>query len=300
MARPSQTAVSVARALLHLDRSPKTAGLLPPGAAETTRRLLGTLGRSTAVAERLLSVRILRGAARSIEARIMPGFALHLGLRKRFFDDEVRALLARGMPQVIVLGAGFDSLAARLAPQFPRVSFFELDQDPMSALKERALRKLDLCRDNLHLVPLRLGDASFAATLASCASWRPDAPSCVLAEGLLMYLDAPAAASVLEAAGRFPSGSRLIFSFVSSRADGYLELGCCSGLKRLGFSLLGESLRWGIPKGQLDAELASHGLQRCGEPEDNDLRARYLAPAGLTRLPLAMVEGVCVAEPTQH
>src|SRR5690242_16150965 len=46
--------------------------------------------------------------------RRCPGLHGHVVLRSRYADDAVRAALDRGTSQVVLLGAGFDTLAYRL------------------------------------------------------------------------------------------------------------------------------------------------------------------------------------------
>ena len=63
-----------------------------------------------------------------------PSFA-YLAARTRFFDDAVVDALDAGIRQVVVLGAGYDSRAWRLAR--PRVQFFEIDR-PATQRDKRA------------------------------------------------------------------------------------------------------------------------------------------------------------------
>lgn len=52
-------------------------------------------------------------------------------------DDEVRAALAAGAIHVLVVGAGYDTLALRLAAAHPEVLFVEVDR-PATLGKKRA------------------------------------------------------------------------------------------------------------------------------------------------------------------
>ena len=48
-------------------------------------------------------------------------------LRKRLIEEVVRASLTEGVEQVVIIGAGFDTLALRLCAGFPRTNFIEID-----------------------------------------------------------------------------------------------------------------------------------------------------------------------------
>jgi O-methyltransferase involved in polyketide biosynthesis len=48
-----------------------------------------------------------------------PGIVRHWMLRKRWIESRVRARIAAGASQVVVLGAGLDTLGVRLASELP-------------------------------------------------------------------------------------------------------------------------------------------------------------------------------------
>jgi hypothetical protein len=118
----SRTAVKVARFVPWLDRQPWLAPLLPKGAATSTERLLLQAGLLKPWMLRLLGAPWYGRLLTSIEKRTVPSQSLIIGLRKRFIDDETRAALAGGSRQVLVVGAGLDTLCWRLAPEHPDVT----------------------------------------------------------------------------------------------------------------------------------------------------------------------------------
>src|SRR5687767_12877029 len=56
---------------------------------------------------------------------VYPVSELYTAVRTAFIDSEVKAAIAGGMRQVVILGAGMDTRAARLASE--GVRFFEVD-----------------------------------------------------------------------------------------------------------------------------------------------------------------------------
>ena len=94
--RASTTAKLIAAATVFLARDPRVADLVPPGAAEICARF---------VSVEALSSRWLRWAVRFAERATIPGLMLHFMLRKRFIEENVRASLAAGCEQVVVVGA---------------------------------------------------------------------------------------------------------------------------------------------------------------------------------------------------
>lgn len=62
-----------------------------------------------------------------------------IGYRTRYFDDYLRAEMARGVTQVVLLGAGLDTRSLRLGEA--GVAFYEIDQAEVIAYKQRQLER---------------------------------------------------------------------------------------------------------------------------------------------------------------
>lgn len=63
-----------------------------------------------------------------------------LQLRTKGFDDAVRAEMKKGLAQVLILGAGYDCRALRLAPAAPKqTNFIEIDMPPSQTAKRESL-----------------------------------------------------------------------------------------------------------------------------------------------------------------
>ncbi|TMH30125.1 MAG: class I SAM-dependent methyltransferase [Betaproteobacteria bacterium] len=137
--RPSSTAALIAAATVFLSRDRALARFVPAGAAEICARCL--------TAPQLLSTRRgLRWLALAAERATIPGLLLHFMLRKRWIEQAVRGAIARGARRVVVVGAGYDTLAARLAPEFPGVRFIEVDHPATQAVKRVAVPSATRCR----------------------------------------------------------------------------------------------------------------------------------------------------------
>jgi len=113
-----------------------------------------------------------------------------LAARTRFFDQQVLAASSGGIPQVVIVGAGYDDRALRF--RSPGVGFFELDHPGTQADKAARLRAMGAGPDSggptLAAADFRRDDV--AAVLAASGH---DArrPSLFICEGLLVYLDQP-------------------------------------------------------------------------------------------------------------
>jgi methyltransferase (TIGR00027 family) len=121
-----------------------------------------------------------------------------IAIRARYFDEFLERVTGeRGVRQVVLLGAGFDTRAFRLSwPAGTRV--FELDRREVLIEKEQALRA-DGARPacERHVIGADLtrpwGDA------LDDEGFRRHQPSCWLLEGLLFYLPTDTGLEILDA-----------------------------------------------------------------------------------------------------
>ena len=131
--KPSMTARKVALSIVTLGSKAGMEKVISPAAVEATAEMLvasGVVGARTigwARSERAVSI---------YEAFdwMLPGQFEAFGHRKAFCERQVRDGISGGATQVLVLGAGYDTLSWRLAPEFPKVNFFEIDHPATASL----------------------------------------------------------------------------------------------------------------------------------------------------------------------
>lgn len=172
--KPSFTARHVARVRAGLDRP-----TLPSGDADAERRLYEGLGSSP-----LSALLARRGDFHDRMAR-----------RTAFFDRETLAAIERGVPQVVIVGAGYDGRALRFAD--PRTRFFEVDHPATQADKRRRVAALGARPGTgATYVPADLIHDDLAGRLDG-AGHDPARASLFVVEGLLGYLPRPTVDQVL-------------------------------------------------------------------------------------------------------
>ena len=233
--------------------------VVPPGIVEATARLLLESGEA---GPRTISFARSRAAVGLYLAFdwMMPGQFEAFAHRKAFCERQVRKGIEAGARQVLVLGAGYDTLGWRLAPEFPDVGFYEIDHPATMAAKERGVEKMG-GRPNLHLVAEdERGSWRLPAVLAESPGWEVESGTVIVAEGLLMYLPPEAVADLLrQAAGNTGPGSRLAFTYLGSRSDGRPNAGPWTWLLLRILEAGGEPWRWSIRPGELASFVAEHG-----------------------------------------
>ena len=295
--KPSMTARKVASDFLFVVEDPETAKLAPAGSVAATYELLGAAGILKPWMVSLIKASWYQRFGRAIEKPILHGQMLHLVLRKRFLDDEVREAIATGATQVLVVGGGYDTLCLRLAAEFPEVTFLELDHPPTHQSKAEAVQAIGASRLNLHLQGVDLSERSLSEFLEESDLWDSNAKSAVVAEGVLMYLDEADVAAFLAAVRSASAiGSRVLVTYIHEKGMGRESLGWLGSVLTVFLKLVGEPFRWGVGEEGIERFLTTRGFRVLGESRRFDLKQRYLDPAGHGDWVVARLERVVAAQ----
>lgn len=300
--RASSTAALVVRALALLSRERRLAPLVPTELAEANEEMLAVTPAGVFF-RRALACAPLRALLRFAEGRLLPGIALHYLLRKRRLEELVRSSLDAGFGRVVVLGAGLDTLALRLHRDYPHASFVEVDHPATQAAKRRALDGRGDLGSNLELRPCDLDGPSLRRAVAVVEPDHEARPTLTVAEGLLMYLRPSSVEALLARlaatcrGGSASPADRLVFTFMATTdAGGPPRFEAESRLVHAWLRLRGEPFRWGCDRRQLPVWLRRMQWEPTLVEGAAALRRRYLAPAGLDDEPLAVGEGLALAE----
>lgn len=284
---PSDTATLVARSIVLAAADERLGKLLAVGEADLLRRILGDGGGWFGLAMR-------RDWARGIFFKgmdvMVPGIVPHYLVRKRRIEIAVREALAGGATRVVVLGAGFDTLAWRLSGEFPELSFVELDHPATQQLKRRALGEA---------ANFSYGQVDLAKeSLEDCPGLETGIPTVLVAEGLTMYLREDRVAQLLRDLALLagPAG-RVIFTFMEEDDAGSIGFRGQNPLVAGWLKLRREPFLWGIRRDRLPDFLASCGLGCAEVVDDVGLREEILVPRGLGDIRLARGECLCLCTP---
>lgn len=280
--RPSNTAQIVARGVWLTACQPDLAKLVPAEMSEWTARYLAACPSGGEWRVRLMKKAWYRRLQYALEGTMIPGIALHYVLRKRYIEEAVRERLAEGIRQVVILGAGFDTLASRLHREFPDVRFFEIDHPATQEVKHHALDISGLHAPNLRLLPLDLTNSTVESLLLESREYNPAEPLVLVMEGLTMYLSEKEVQSVF-AFVRKQSGqeSEIIFTFMEQDKDGNAYFPAATALVRLWLLLKGEPFKWGCARSILPEFLERNKFSAIEIADTDYLRNCYLT--GKTR-----------------
>jgi methyltransferase (TIGR00027 family) len=273
--RPSRTAEYMAlfRALEHA--RPANARLF---ADPFARRFLGARLRP------LITLSALPGVVDLISGvidRRWPGARTSAIARTRLIDDRVRAAVADGILQIVLLGSGFDSRPYRL-PGLERLPIFEVDH-PATLARKRQLVSATLgdVSSRVRFVPTDFNRESVEDTLAP-AGFDPGHATLFVWEGVTNYLTERAVDHTLRWCARTAPPSQIIFTYVDRAVLNDPQ--SFYGTARLFATLEASNERWtfGLDPGRLPAYLAERGLRLDEELGAEDYRARYFGATAAT------------------
>lgn len=201
-----------------------------------------------------------------------------LAVRTIFFDGFVRDAITAGIRQVVVLAAGYDTRAWRLAQ--PGITFFEVDRAPTQADKRSRAPA-----GGPVFVAADVTDERLVGLLGA-AGVRSDEPVAFVIEGLVVYLE-PAEVEGLftRLAGFSAPRSRVGISFDSGFSNKPVMRRIMTAYYRGR-----ERFRFRLAAGEIPAYLAATGWTVTEQATPGDL-----APAALAGTRLA---GVVVDNPS--
>ena len=286
---PSSTARLIARCTLLASRDPILRTLVPTDAPAPLVAMLDAAGGGLCF-DLCLKNRVVRALLAKCECLILPGITAHYLTRKAWIEKRAVTALDAGCTQIVILGAGFDTLSWRLHRRYSAAKFFELDHPATQRPKAAALSPAD----NLVFLPADLAVISPSLALAQCDRFNPLIPTCFIAEGLFMYFSETRVAEILSDLGQFPRAT-IAFTYMAPGADGRAAF-------RGGSPAIGAWLRWrrepfawAIDPSRLGDFLSPLGLNPHLQAGADELRAQILVPVGLASIALAEGEHLCLA-----
>jgi methyltransferase (TIGR00027 family) len=249
--------------------------------------LLAAAGRS-----RLLS-RVLRHASL--------GLFDHLALRTLAIDAAVERAVARGARSLVVLGAGLDARAYRMACLDDTVAF-EVDFPATQREKRARLGGARPMAREVRFVSVDFERDSLEERLVA-SGHEADAPTAWIWEGVTPYLDVRAVLATLDVVDRRSApGSTLAVSYVTpdlariepTRARSIALPKIVEPALAAAFSVLGEPIRCVLAPREMAAHLDARGFRVEEDEGSRGWAGRHAAGVALS--PFVVAERVAVAE----
>ena len=206
---------------------------------------------------------------------------LFIAVRTRFAEDALAAAVARGVRQLVVIGAGLDTYAYRNA--FAEgLHVFEVDHPATQAWKRQRLADaaIPLPR-TLTFAPIYFERETLAAGLAA-AGFDPAKQSFFTWLGAVPYLTEQAVFSTLEFIARLPGGAHVVFDYGNPPASGLDRDRYAAAQDSLAARVasIGEAFRSYFETDALHAKLRALGFREIEDLGPALIRERYFANRG--------------------
>jgi methyltransferase (TIGR00027 family) len=220
----------------------------------------------------LARARPLRGSLIRLIDHQWPGVRTSVIARTRLIDDAIDDVVIR-TPQVVILGAGFDTRAWRL-DRLRDVDVFEVDHPDTQRKKRATLEQLGVDRTSVRFVStdFHLG---YLESAMSKAGFDPSAPTCFLWEGTTNYLTAEAVDATMRWFAHAGASSHVIFTYINN--DVLIDPSRYFGAERV-FSTLrrtDEQMTFGLAPDELADYLANRGLRLISDIGAAAYRAQF-------------------------
>jgi methyltransferase (TIGR00027 family) len=206
-----------------------------------------------------------------------PGIYEYVMARTKLLDEIFLNALENRFPQIVLLGAGFDTRALRFQRNNLGTRVFELDipatQQPKIEILKR--KRVSLPRE-LVFVPIDFDKQSLQVVLTD-AGYQEKLRNLFIWEGVTMYLSAQAVDNTLDFIRRSSTdGSLVAFDYIYAsvlRLENkfYGEKGAFDMVSRTG-----EGWTFGIEEGGIEQFLAQRGFMVVNHYTASDLERRYL------------------------
>jgi methyltransferase (TIGR00027 family) len=202
-------------------------------------------------------------------------WVLHFAGRSRFAEDAAEAAMSRGVRQIVVLGAGYDTYAYRLQAR-PNTRVFEVDQPATQLRKlERLARASIPIPDNLTFVSVDFEHEALADRLID-AGFDPSLPSFFICLGVVYYLTEESVAATLRYIGLMPD-AQVALDYLSPLPDDLSpELKAQAEAMSNRIAAFGEPARTRVTPEALHRLMTECGLRVVEELAPADISGRFL------------------------
>jgi methyltransferase (TIGR00027 family) len=197
--------------------------------------------------------------------------------RSRFAEDCIAAAVARGVRQVVVLGAGLDTFALRNPHRRQGLRMIEVDHPATQAWKRRRLAEAGIAVPaEVTFAPSDLERQDLATVLIG-AGFQPQQPAFFHWLGVVPYLPRGAVAATLQFIGGLP-GSEVVFDYAEP-LENYLEARRAYVAQMAArVAALGEPWVTYFDPAALSAELSALGFEEQEDLGIAGIAARYPWP----------------------
>ncbi len=206
-----------------------------------------------------------------------PGMYEYVIARTIFFDQIFDRALRDEFPQIIFLGAGYDSRPYRFAGLIRETRIFEVDAHPTQQRKKELLQNANIrVPDRLTFVPINFKTDALNDILSK-AGYDKSKKTLFILEGVSFYLSHEELDNILNfVKSDSPKGSMLCFDYRLLLPEGSQAYGAKEFMKVMQTMFAGEPLKFGLRDDEYDAFLSKKGFALIEHLTPEDMERKYL------------------------
>ncbi len=214
--------------------------------------------------------------------RMAPGAVGFIVARERYIDDLLKAALKEGLDQVVLLGAGFDTRAYRIAG-IEKTHVFEVDHPATQAAKLEKLQRVTYpLPAHVTFVPVDFDTDSLRERLLA-NGYNEQGKTFFIWQGVTYFLTAAGVDSTLAfIAAHSGAGSTIVFDYFDNETLRDTTNGYGKMLRRAS-KLSGEDYMFGIDHGQVENFLTRRGFRDVQDMPLEGLRPLYFTGVNAKR-----------------
>ncbi|MEJ1167429.1 class I SAM-dependent methyltransferase [Variovorax sp. CCNWLW235] len=199
-------------------------------------------------------------------------------LRSRYTEDALKAAVAQGVAQYVIIGAGFDSFICRRPAWAEGLTIYEVDHPATQRMKRQCLQRCGVPESaDVHFVEADLAVETLGSALGR-SSFQTMQPTFFSWLGVTMYLTREANLATLRAIASYaPAGSELVFTYVDEAILCDADHEEVESFRRLRSKVasVGEAFLSGFDPATLKAVLLDAGLLLVEDFDGDHALARY-------------------------
>lgn len=209
----------------------------------------------------------------------LPGLTEYMIARTAHFDKLFVDALENKTPQIVLLGAGYDTRAYRFAKANQRTKIFELDIAPTQNRKKKCLKKARVnIPPQVNFVPIDFNKELLSDVLER-AGYDNRGKTLFIWEGVSYYLDAESVDATLEYVRQSSRGENAVaFDYTISISDENLDdyYGAREFAQTMKEQHANEALMFSIDEGKIGSFLEQRGLKVINQMNNNEIERAYL------------------------
>jgi len=203
-----------------------------------------------------------------------PGGQEFLTIRARLVDDLAKKLADEGLEQIVILGAGFDTMALRIREALSGVTVFEVDHPATQTVKRQVIERIGR-PENLRFVAVDFEKDDFVEKLRE-AGFEHSRRSFIVWVGVSYYLTNKAVANTLEQiASLGGAGTKLVWDYLLGEVVNGTTANRDAVDKARRAAKLGEPWLFGLEVSQVPYYVEQFGFQLLKDYEPEELRQTY-------------------------